>query len=160
MILRRLAINRGLKPRLYNLIRSVSSGGFGRINYHSKIRALLDTDISVGQFLEGERAELPTFYARKIRSKLSPLWDMLPEGATMHDHHVYLHSYLLSGTCSFSCWVGSTRPGAESRISAWQQVLNHCLLPLSQTGISRLRNNPERTDTIVFMDAFSCCMPV
>jgi hypothetical protein len=93
MILRRLALNRGLKPRLYNLIRSVSSGGFGRINYHSKIRALLDTDISVRQFLEGERAELPTFYARKIRSKLGPLWDMLPEGATMHDHHAYLHSY-------------------------------------------------------------------
>jgi hypothetical protein len=93
MILRRLALNRGLTPRLYNLIRSVSSGGFGRINYHSKIRALLDTDISVRQFLEGERAELPTFYARKIRSKLGPLWAMLPEGATMHDHHAYLHSY-------------------------------------------------------------------
>nr|MBA3613339.1 radical SAM protein [Nitrospirales bacterium] len=93
MILRRLMLNRGLTPRLYNLIRSVSSGGFGRINYHTKIRGLLDTDASVRGFLEGQTTELPKFYARKIRSKLGPFYDLLPEGATMHDHHAYLHSY-------------------------------------------------------------------
>jgi len=36
---------------------------------------------------------LPTFYARKIRGKLGPLWDMLPEGAITHDHQAYLNSY-------------------------------------------------------------------
>ena len=93
MILRRLVLNRGLTPRLYNLIRSVSSGGFGRIKYHTRIRGLLDTDPSVRGFLEGETAVLPKFYARKIRGKLGSLFDMLQEGAMMHDHHAYLHSY-------------------------------------------------------------------
>lgn len=93
MILRRLALNRGIIPRWFNFIRSVSSEGFGRIHYHTKIRKLLETDGEVRQFLEGETTELPQFYARKIRGKLGPLWDWLPEGATMHDHHAYLNSY-------------------------------------------------------------------
>src|SRR5262245_15526453 len=50
------------------------------------------TDRSVRRFLEGDTAELPTFYANKIRSKLGPLWDLLPEGALMHDHLAYLHA--------------------------------------------------------------------
>ena len=52
----------------------------------------MDTDVLVRKFMEGDTTELPEFYARKIRGKLGPLWDMLPEGATMHDHHAYLNS--------------------------------------------------------------------
>lgn len=93
MILRRLVLNRGVIPRWFNLVRSVSSEGFGRIKYYTKIRTLLDTDLSVRYFLEGETSELPRFYAHKIRKKLGPLWDVLPAGAVMHDHHAYLNSY-------------------------------------------------------------------
>ncbi|MFZ1747271.1 MAG: hypothetical protein WBO24_15165 [Nitrospirales bacterium] len=93
MILRRLVLNRGIIPRWFNFMRSVSSEGFGRIKYHTKIRGLLDTNVSVRQFLEGDTLELPQLYVRKIRRTLGPLYDLLPEGATMHDHHAYLKSY-------------------------------------------------------------------
>ena len=93
MILRRLVLNSGGTSRWFNLVRSVSSEGFGRIKYYTKIRTLLDTDASVRDFLEGETSELPRFYVQKIRKKLGPLWDALPAGAVMHDHHAYLNSY-------------------------------------------------------------------
>ena len=93
MIAKRVMLNRGWIPKWFNFVRSVSSEGFGRIKYHTKIRRLLDTDRSVRRFMEGETSELPAFYARKIRGKLGPLWEMLPEGATIHDHHAYLNSY-------------------------------------------------------------------
>ncbi len=93
MIAKRVMLSRGWIPTWFNFIRSVSSEGFGRIKYHTKIRGLLDTNVSVRNFLEGETSELPKFYARKIRGKLGPLYDLLPEGATMHDHHAYLKSY-------------------------------------------------------------------
>jgi hypothetical protein len=92
MIAKRLMLNRGWIPKWFNFVRSVSSEGFGRIAYHTKIRKLMDTDAQVRKFMEGDTTELPEFYARKIRGKLGPLWDMLPEGATMHDHHAYLNS--------------------------------------------------------------------
>jgi len=68
------------------------SSGFGQIKHHMAIRRVLETDGSVRRFLEGDTAELPAFYANKIRSKLGPLWDVLPDGALMHDHLAYLHA--------------------------------------------------------------------
>ena len=52
----------------------------------------MDTNIPVRQFMEGDTTELPEFYARKIRKKLGPLWDILPQGAVMHEHLAYLNS--------------------------------------------------------------------
>ena len=92
MIAKRVVLNRGWIPKWFNFVRSVSSEGFGRIKYHSTIRKLLDTNIPVRQFMEGETAELPEFYARKIKGKLGPLWKKLPAGAVMHEHHAYLKS--------------------------------------------------------------------
>jgi len=91
MIATRLRLNRGWIPKWFNFVRSVSSG-FGQIKHHTAIRGVLETDRSVRRFLEGETSELPAFYANKIRSKLGPLWDVLPEGALMHDHLAYLHA--------------------------------------------------------------------
>jgi succinate dehydrogenase flavin-adding protein (antitoxin of CptAB toxin-antitoxin module) len=45
-----------------NFVRAISSEGFGRIKYHRKIRRMLDEDITVQQFFEGETTELPAFY--------------------------------------------------------------------------------------------------
>lgn len=92
MITKRLVLNRGWLHKWFHFVRSVSSEGFGRIAYHTKIRQLLDTNIAVRQFIEGETNELPNFYHKKIRGKLGPLWDMLPAGAVRHDHQAYLHS--------------------------------------------------------------------
>lgn len=91
MIATRLRLNRGWIPKWFNVIRAVSSG-FGQIKHHMAIRRVLETDGSVRRFLEGDTAELPAFYANKIRSKLGPLWDVLPDGALMHDHLAYLHA--------------------------------------------------------------------
>jgi hypothetical protein len=92
MIAKRVRLNRGWIPKGLNFIRAVSSG-FGQIKHHTAIRGLLDTDVSVRRFLEGDTSVVPPFYVRKIRGKLGPLWDMLPEGAITHDHHAYLNSY-------------------------------------------------------------------
>ena len=92
MIAKRFMRNRGVFPKCYNVVRSISTGGFGRIAYHKRIRQRLDTNRSIRQFIEGDTMELPSFYHRKIRKKLGPLWEMLPPGAIMHDHQAYLHS--------------------------------------------------------------------
>lgn len=92
MIAKRFMRNRGMIPKWYNFVRAVSTGGFGRINYHKRIRERLDTKSGIRPFMEGETTELPNFYRRKIQRKLGPLWEMLPPGAVMHDHLAYLHS--------------------------------------------------------------------
>jgi hypothetical protein len=79
-------------PKWMNVVRAVSSEGFGRIRYHQTIRRLLDTDRSVRRFLEGETEVLPDFYAQRIRSDLGDAYQFLPEGALHHDANAYLHA--------------------------------------------------------------------
>ncbi len=92
VIARRLAANKGLLPRFLNLVRAVSSEGFGRVRYDEKIRGLLDSDRSVRRFFESETAEVPTFYVDRVRRDLGPLFEWLPAGALEHDPNAYLKS--------------------------------------------------------------------
>jgi hypothetical protein len=91
-IYRRMRANQTAIPKWLNVVRAVSSEGFGRLKYHSSIRRLLDTDRTVRQFFEGETKILPKFYEAKIRQDLGPLWDLLPPAALCHDHLAYLKS--------------------------------------------------------------------
>ena len=91
-IARRIPATPTMIPKWMNVVRAVSSEGFGRIRYHETIRRLLDTDRSVRSFMEGETDQLPEFYAARIRSELGPAYDFLPEGALTHDPNAYLHS--------------------------------------------------------------------
>jgi hypothetical protein len=75
-----------------NVVRAMSSEGWGRIEYHTKIRRLLDTDRSVRNYLEGETDVLPAFYHDRIRRELGPLYEYLPDGALYHDPNAYLES--------------------------------------------------------------------
>src|SRR3954454_8104361 len=77
-------------PKWMNVVRAVSSEGFGRIRYHKTIRRLLDTDASVRNFMEGETDQLPEFYAERIRRELGEAYQFLPEGAISHDPNAYL----------------------------------------------------------------------
>src|SRR5688572_32090515 len=43
-IRRRLAANQGAIPKWMNVVRAVSSEGFGRIKYHTRVRGLLESD--------------------------------------------------------------------------------------------------------------------
>ena len=91
-IRRRLTATEGAIPKWMNVVRAVSSEGWGRIRYHTTIRKLLDTDPEVRGFMEGERTELPAFYARRIERDLGPLHRHLPAGSIMHDPNAYLKS--------------------------------------------------------------------
>jgi len=70
----------------------MSSEGWGRIEYHTTIRRLLDTDPSVRAYLEGDTELLPEFYLDRIRRELGPMYAHLPEGALYHDPNAYLGS--------------------------------------------------------------------
>src|SRR3954449_11184445 len=92
MIGRRLGATKAMIPRWMNVVRAVSSEGWGRIAYHTTIRGLLDTDPGVRGFMEGENDRLPAFYQDRIRRDLGELHQHLPPGAVMHDPNAYLKS--------------------------------------------------------------------
>ena len=91
-ILRRCRATPGFIPRWMNLVRAVSSEGFGRINYYHQVRRQLTTDPQFRRYFEQETTELPQFYAELARKELGPLWEWLPAGALHHDPYAYLKS--------------------------------------------------------------------
>jgi hypothetical protein len=91
-ILRRFVATEGSTSRWMNLVRAVSTEGFGRIRYYKGIRARLDTDPQFAPYFEQETDELPAFYSDLVRHDLGPLWEWLPEGALHHDPYAYLKS--------------------------------------------------------------------
>ena len=72
-----------------NLMRAVSSEGYGRIRFFRKIRENLLHDRSFRQFFEGESKELPSFYTDIIRRDLGKWWSWLPAGAIEHNSNAY-----------------------------------------------------------------------
>ena len=91
-ILKRLKSNKSTIPRWMNVVRAVSSEGFGRIKYHGEVRRRLDTDKPFRRYFEQETTELPQFYLDLARKDLGSLWNWLPEGAMDHDPYAYLKS--------------------------------------------------------------------
>jgi radical SAM family protein len=91
-IAKRVKSNKTLIPRWMNVVRAVSSEGFGRIKYHGEVRRRLDTDRPFRRYFEQETTELPQFYVDLARKDLGPLWEWLPEGAMDHDPNAYLKS--------------------------------------------------------------------
>jgi hypothetical protein len=77
-------------PRWMNVVRAVSSEGFGRLAYHKEVRRRLDADRDVQSYFAQETTELPAFYLNQIRKDLGPLWQWLPPGAVYHEPHAYL----------------------------------------------------------------------
>ena len=51
---RRIPATPTMIPKWMNVVRAVSSEGFGRIRYHETIKGLLETDRSVRRYMEGE----------------------------------------------------------------------------------------------------------
>jgi hypothetical protein len=77
-------------PRWMNVVRAVSSEGFGRIKYYTEVRHLLDSDRHFRDYFEGETTELPAFFLNRIKRDLGPLLEWLPNGALEHDPNAYL----------------------------------------------------------------------
>jgi hypothetical protein len=77
-----------------NLVRAVSSEGFGRIRFYTKLRQSLENEQDLRRFFEAESVELPSFYLERLRRDLGSLWSALPHGALQHDANAYLHKSL------------------------------------------------------------------
>jgi hypothetical protein len=88
-IMRRFRATQGLTSRGMNLVRAVSTEGFGRIRYHTDIRRRLDEDRQFRPYFEQETTELPRFYLDLVRRDLGFLSEWLPEGALYHDPNAY-----------------------------------------------------------------------
>jgi len=91
-IINRFRATRTMIPRWMNVVRAVSSEGFGRLAYYEELRRRLDSDRQVQRYFEQETTELPAFYVDKVRKDLGPLWAWLPAEALNHDPHAYLTS--------------------------------------------------------------------
>ena len=91
-ILRRFQGTQGLITRCMNLVRAVSTEGYGRLKYYREIRKRLDTDRQFQPYFEQESTELPQFYLDMVDEDLGPLLEWLPEGALYHDPNAYLKS--------------------------------------------------------------------
>jgi hypothetical protein len=91
-IINRFRATRTMIPRWMNVVRAVSSEGFGRLAYYTELRRRLDTDRDVQRYFDQETTELPAFYVDRVRKDLGPLWDWLPAAALYHDPHAYLTS--------------------------------------------------------------------
>ena len=94
-IFNRYRATKAMVPRWMNVLRAVSSEGFGRIKYHTEVRRRFDTDRQFRRYFEQETTELPQFYVDLARKDLGPLWDWLPDGAMDHDPNAYLKSAIM-----------------------------------------------------------------
>jgi hypothetical protein len=75
-----------------NVVRAVSTEGYGRARYHREIRDRLDTDSQFGPYFDQKSSALPQFYKNIVRQDLGSLMECLPEGALYHDPNAYLKS--------------------------------------------------------------------
>jgi hypothetical protein len=91
-IYRRFGATQGVTSRWMNVVRAVSTEGFGRVKYYKGIRERLDSDPGFLPYFEQESTQLPEFYVDLVRQDLGPLWDWLPERALYHDPNAYLKS--------------------------------------------------------------------
>lgn len=97
-LLHRFRATRGIDSRCMNLVRAVSSEGFGRLKYHREVRRRLDADRQFAPFFDQQTTELPQFYVDLVRKDLGPLWQWLPAGALYHDPYAYLKSQMRQGS--------------------------------------------------------------
>jgi len=91
-IYNRFRATRATMPRWLNVVRAVSSEGYGRIGFYGEVRRRLDTDRHLRRFFDQETEELPAFYVDLMRKDLGHLWEWLPAGALQHDPGAYLRS--------------------------------------------------------------------
>src|SRR6202158_3923315 len=91
-IFRRFLATQGVTARWMNLVRAVSTEGFGRARYYREIRDRLDTDPQFPPYFEQDSSVLPQFYKNIVRRDLGPLMEWLPEGALYHDPNAYSKS--------------------------------------------------------------------
>ena len=89
-IFRRFAATPNRTTRWMNVMRAVSSEGYGRLRFYRKVRKKLAEDFSFRQYFERETDQLPSFYSNIIQKDLGFWLDWLPKGAMEHNPNAYL----------------------------------------------------------------------
>lgn len=74
-----------------NVVRAISTEGYGRLRLFRAIRKNLVEDKQFRAYFERETEVLPKFYMNIIKKDLGVFWDWLPEGAIYHDQNAYLN---------------------------------------------------------------------
>jgi hypothetical protein len=97
-IMRRFRSTQGMRSSWMNLMRAVSSEGWGRLKYYREILHRLETDPQFPAYFDQESNELPDFYVDTIRKDLGALWRWLPPTALDHDAYGYLKAEPRTGT--------------------------------------------------------------
>lgn len=92
---RRFMATYGFTPKWMNLMRAISSEGYGRLSFFREIRKNLKEDNNFRNYFEGETDQLPSFYKNIIQNDLGAWWEWLPEDALNHDANAYLHKTTL-----------------------------------------------------------------
>lgn len=77
--------------RWMNLMRAISSEGYGRLRFYKQVRNKLVGDKDFRRYFDGESKQLPAFYYNLIKKDLGVWWEWLPEGAMLHNENAYLH---------------------------------------------------------------------
>jgi hypothetical protein len=90
-IYRRFAAIRNPTARWMNVMRAISSEGYGRIRFFRKVREQLIEDRAFRSYFEGESTELPAFYTDRVKKDLGSWYEWLPKGAMFHNPNAYLH---------------------------------------------------------------------
>ena len=89
---RRIGATQTMIPKWMNVVRAVSTEGFGRIKYHTEMRRRLDTDRAAARVLRAGDGRDPDVLPGEDPQDLGPLYEYLPEGALVHDPNAYLNS--------------------------------------------------------------------
>ncbi|SMO53405.1 B12-binding domain-containing radical SAM protein [Solitalea koreensis] len=89
-IFRRCAATPCFTSKWMNLMRAVSSEGWGRLKFYHQVRKNLVEDKGFRQYFEGETQQLPSFYSNIIKRDLGIWWQWLPAGAIEHNPNAYL----------------------------------------------------------------------
>ncbi len=89
-VYRRMKATPNFTAKWMNVMRAISSEGYGRVRFFREVRDNLKTDSAFRDYFEGESAVLPAFYLNLIKKDLGRWWEWLPEGAVYHDQNAYL----------------------------------------------------------------------
>lgn len=90
-IYRRFMGTPNVTTRWMNIMRAISSEGWGRLQFYRQIRKNLVLDKNFRRFFDGESQELPSFYKNIIKKDLGIWWSWLPQTAISHNANAYLH---------------------------------------------------------------------
>lgn len=91
-MIRRFRTNNNSIAKWMNLMRAMSTEGWGRLKYYKKIKHKLETEKHFRDYYEGKHTDLPPFFREMIKKDLGVFWKWLPEGALEHDPYAYLKS--------------------------------------------------------------------